>query len=67
MDKLKKKYPYVYGRFEQGNADLEVLRWVFDNYNSIKEDKPEYTVIKESRLLSVDTKGNHTFKTTTHE
>ena len=63
MEKLKKKYPYVYSRFQEGTADMGILTWLMQNYNSIKEEKPEYTVIKESRLLEVDTKGNHIYKT----
>lgn len=41
MNKLKIKYPFVYGKFATGTAGLEELRWLLDNVHLIKDEKTE--------------------------
>lgn len=60
IDKLKSKYPVVWNKLIQGEPDA--VRWLLDNQQLYRSDAPAYIVVQESRLISVDTLGNHTYK-----
>lgn len=60
LQKLRSKYPVVWDKLMEGQPDA--VRWMLSNYNLYRSDAPEYTVVQESRLISVDPQGNHTYK-----
>lgn len=60
LQKLKSKYPVVWEMLMEGNQDA--VRWMLDNQGLYRSEALAYEVIKESRLVSVDSQGNHEYK-----
>ena len=57
---FKRKYPAAYQLYIDG--DKGILRWLVDNIDSFKPDRPKYTVVAETKLVKVDPDGTHHFK-----
>jgi hypothetical protein len=54
---FRKKYPFAYQLYIDG--DKGILRWLIDNMDSFKPDRPKFVVIAKSKLQSVYPDGTH--------
>jgi len=61
INKLKSKYPIVFAKFKDGEADMGILTWLIDNIDTIREKKLPYTVVKETNLHEVKPDGTHIY------
>lgn len=62
ISRLRVKFPAAYKMMLE-NPSKEMLRWFIENLESFKSKKPQYIIVKESRLLSVDkVTAKHTYK-----
>lgn len=64
LQKLKSKYPIVWDKLIVGEPDA--VRWLLDNQLLYRSEAPEYVVVKQTRLVSVDKSGKHTYTPANH-